>query len=309
MLSIIICSRSKTLQDVFIENISKTVGVDYEIIPIDNSENRYTIFSAYNDGYKKSKYPYLCFVHEDVIFYTPNWGEKVIEHLQNPKTGIIGLAGVDLVTRVPAVWSSIFNPRLNIIQSDKKGKKPTEFIQKPTDYNELRHSSVTLDGVLMCMRKELMLEIHFDQNLKGFHGYDYDITLQAVILGYQNYVIYDVILEHLSCGKTDIHYFRNLIAIFKKFENHLPIIGNSVTQEERDIIPKTEQKMLYKLIKKMARKGFEANEIISEITYFANIIGFNRATRIFRIRIFLIRLFNCPKYLIKKSRLVSNNKN
>ncbi|MDR3652941.1 MAG: glycosyltransferase [Paludibacter sp.] len=299
MLSIIICSRSTTLQNVFVENISKTVGVDYEIIPIDNSENLYSIFSAYNAGYEKSKYPYLCFVHEDVIFYTPNWGEKVITHLQNTETGIIGLAGVDLVTRVPAVWSSIFNPLMNVIQSDKNGKEPTIHVQKPPSYNELRHSTITLDGVFLCMRRELMLKIHFDQNLKGFHGYDYDITMQAVMQGYQNYVIYNILIEHLSRGKTDIHYFRNLIQIFKKFENHLPIIGNSVTQKERDDIMETEQKMLYKLIKKMVRKGFDVEEIKSEIIYFANIINFKRAARFLRIRIFFIRLFNVPKHLKK----------
>jgi len=300
MLSIIICSKSKTLEDAFVENISKTVGVEFEIIPIDNSENRYTIFSSYNAGYEKSKYPYLCFVHDDVIFYTPNWGEKVIAHLQNVETGIIGLAGVDLVTRVPAVWSSLFNPLLNIIQSDKTGKNPTEYIQKPIDYKEIRHSSITLDGVFMCMRKELLLKIHFDQDLKGFHGYDYDITLQAVILGYKNYVIYDVLLEHLSSGKTDIPYFRNLTKIFKKNEPYLPIIGNSVKKENIDKILETEKKMLTKLTQKMVRKGFEVNEIKTEITYYAKIIGYSRAAKFLRLRIYLIRLFNCPKYLLKK---------
>ena len=151
----------------------------------------------------------------------------------------------------------------------------------------------------MCMRKELMQEIHFDEKLKGFHGYDYDITIQSTVAGFINYVVYDIKLEHFSGGKTDILYFRNLIAIFKKWEKCLPIIGNYITEKERNNIPKIEIEKLYQLTKKMARKGFKVCEIKSEISYYADKIGFKNASRFLDIRIFLIRLFNCPKYLFK----------
>jgi len=49
----------------------------------------------------------------------------------------------------------------------------------------------------------------------------------------------------------------------------------------------------------MVRKGFEKKEIISEITYYANKIDFPNAIKYLKLRIFLIRLFNCPKYLFK----------
>jgi len=299
MLSIIVCSRNKTLSKEFTENIKNTVGIAYEIIAIDNSENQYSIFSAYNLGANRSKYPYLCFVHEDVLFHTNNWGEIVISHLQDPKTGIIGVAGGDLVTQVPASWATFLSQSLNIIQSDSTGKKATKVILKPENYNLSKRTSIVLDGVFMCMRKELMKEIHFDENFKGFHGYDYDITLQSVMAGYTNYVIYDIKLEHFSGGRTNILYFRNLISIFKKWENNLPIIGDNITLKERLTISKIEKKKLYQLTKKMVRKGFEFEEIKSEVTYYANKMLFRRAAKFLRIRIFLIKLFNCPKYLFK----------
>jgi len=149
------------------------------------------------------------------------------------------------------------------------------------------------------MRKELMQEIHFDESLKGFHGYDYDITLQSVMAGYTNYVIYDIKLEHFSGGRTNILYFRNLISIFKKWENNLPIIGDNIPLVERMTIKKIEKKKLYQLTKKMVRKGFKFEEIKSEVTYYANMMLFKRAAKFLRIRIFLIKLFNCPKYLFK----------
>ena len=205
-----------------------------------------------------------------------------------------------MVTRVPASWATVISPGHNIIQSDNTGKKDTETILLPENYNLSKRSSITLDGVFLCMRRDLTNKIHFDENFKGFHGYDYDITLQSIMAGYTNYVIYDIKTEHFSGGKTDILYFRNLISIFKKWENYLPIIGENITLEERMTIPKIEKRKLYQLTKKMVRKGFEVEEIKSVVNYYSDKILFARAAKFLRIRIFLIRLFNCPKYIFKQ---------
>jgi len=297
MLSIIVCSRNKNLPKDFVDNILNTVGVVYEIISIDNSENQYSIFSAYNIGFAKSKYPYICFVHEDVFFHTTNWGEKVIAHLQNPNTGIIGLAGAGIVTRVPASWSSLLSLSENIIQSDRSGKKETEIFRLPLNYNKSVRSVILLDGVFMCMRRELMEKIHFDETLNGFHGYDFDISIQSTVKGYVNNVIYDIVLEHFSRGKTDKLYYKNLITVFKKWESFLPVSLNNSSEKMLSEITKNEDYNLQRLIKKMVRKGFKSCEIIEEVTYFADITDYRKSVRNLEVRIFLIRLFNCPKYL------------
>lgn len=303
MLSIIVCSRHKTLSKEFVDNIDNTVGVPYEIVSIDNSENQYTIFSAYNLGISRSNYPYLCFAHEDILFHTSSWGERIIAHLQEPKTGIIGVAGCDIVPRVPSSWATLDSVGHNIIQTHLKKNKSTEIILKPKNYTLSKRSTIVLDGVFMCMRRELMQEIHFDENLQGFHGYDYDITLKAIMAGYLNYVIYDIKLEHFSGGKTNKLYFRNLIHIFKKWEAHLPIIAENVTEKERKKIHFIEKRKLYQLTKKMVRKGFEIEEIKREITYYSDILGLKRPKMFLPFRIFLIRLFNCPKNLLLRNRV------
>jgi len=297
MLSIIVCSRNKNLPEDFVDNILNSVGVVYEIITIDNSENEYSIFTAYNIGFAKSKYPYICFVHEDVFFHSTNWGEKVIAHLQNPNIGIIGLAGAGIVTRVPASWSSLLSLSENIIQSDRSGKKETEIFRLPLNYNKSVRSVIILDGVFMCMRRELMEKIHFDENLNGFHGYDFDISIQSTVKGYVNNVIYDIKLEHFSRGKTDKLYYKNLITVFKKWESYLPVSLNNSSEKMISEISKNEDYNLQRLIKKMVRKGFKSNEIIAEASYFADITDYKKAVRNLEIRIFIIRLFNCPKYL------------
>lgn len=299
MLSIIVCTRNKTLSKAFTENISSTVGTDFELIPIDNSWNDYSIFSAYNAGFAKSKFPYLCFVHDDVLFHSENWGVKVIAHLQSPGIGIIGLAGGDLVTRVPASWSTLISMSENIIKSDKTGRKKTVIAQNPPNYNGIRRSAILLDGVFMCMTRKLFEKIKFDEQFTGFHGYDFDISIQSTISGYSNYVIYDVNLEHFSRGKTDKNYYQNLIAVFKKWEKYLPLVGENISPEEYQKVGSIEKEKLYQLTKKLIRKGFSTNEIIKQITYYANLTGFTKAYKNLTIKVFLIRLFNCPKYIFK----------
>lgn len=67
MISIIICSRFQSISKELKDNIENTVGVVHEIICIDNSKSQYDIFSAYNEGVKRSQYPLLCFMHEDIL--------------------------------------------------------------------------------------------------------------------------------------------------------------------------------------------------------------------------------------------------
>ena len=299
MLAIVVCSKNKTLSKDLVDNIINTVGVEYEIITIDNSENKYSIFSAYNLGITKSKYKYICFVHEDVYFHSQDWGEKVILHLQDPRTGIIGLAGGDLVSRVPASWSGFLSQSKNIIQSDRTGKKPTKISHLPEHFNQSQRPVILLDGVFLCMRRALMEIIRFDEKMNGFHGYDFDISIQSTVKGFANYVIYDIELEHYSRGKTDAVYYRNLISVFKKWENSLPLYLKDITQEQLTKIPKIEENNLFRLIKKMARKGFKFNEIKKEAGYYSNIIDSKKAVNLLEFRIFFIRLFNSPKYLFK----------
>jgi len=301
MLSIIVCSRNKTLLTEFIENVNKTVGVAYEIIDIDNSKNNHSIFSAYNLGFSKCNYPYICFVHEDVLFHTLNWGEKIIAHLQEPNTGILGLAGSDLVTRIPGSCSGKTSC-VNIIQSDKRGKKASRKNLYPENFNQSKHSTILLDGVLLCLRRGLMEKLEFDEQIGGFHGYDFDIALQSTIAGYTNYVIYDIELEHFSRGQFDGMYIRNLIAVFKKWEKHLPLIGQSITDEKYNEINKLEEKRLLKLMKKMIKYGFPTTEIIRDITYYSEIIQSPKLTRKLKTIQFSIifkRLLYCPQNLFK----------
>lgn len=74
MISCIICSRSSKISEELEKNIVETIGCDYELVVIDNSRNEYSIFSAYNKGVKRAKGNVLCFMHDDILYRTSNWG-------------------------------------------------------------------------------------------------------------------------------------------------------------------------------------------------------------------------------------------
>ena len=93
MISLIICSRSGNINSQLEDNLGETVGCDYELILIDNSENKYSIFQAYNLGIQRSTGEIICFVHDDIHMHTKNWG-TILKNIfiENPKSGLIGIS-------------------------------------------------------------------------------------------------------------------------------------------------------------------------------------------------------------------------
>ncbi len=264
MISVIICSKHEKLSESVRQNINNTIGVPYEIVCINNSRNEYSIFSAYNKGIAESKYPFLCFVHEDVNFQTKNWGNIIKSHLNNSTTGLVGVAGSNTVLSVPSSWSSSQEKYINIIQSEKH----SEHVRLPLEHNDDKQEVILLDGVFLGANRNIFSKITFDEKLKGFHGYDLDICLQSAFAGFQNYVVFDILIEHYSKGFRNKRYFENLIQVFGKWEKFLPIYDkNKYTAEE---ILKSEEKMINYLFIKMIKRGFSAKEIKSTITFYVD---------------------------------------
>ena len=271
MISIIVCSKYNQLEDAFIKNIATTVGVAYELIHIDNSKNDYSIFSAYNKGAQLAKYPYLCFVHEDVLVRTTNWGELIVSHLENPEVGILGVAGGDVMTPVPTGWYAL-NYSMHLIQSNCDGSE-SEHLLFPLNYADKKRSVALLDGVFLCMRKKIFEQIRFDENLTGFHGYDLDISVQSLLAGYKNYVIYDLLIEHFSKGVFGWNYYKALIYITQKWEKELPLFESSVTTEERERFMLRKSRWLNRLCKVLVRAKVPSSDIHKTMRYYTNLVG------------------------------------
>ena len=104
MLSIIICTRNLAALAAVSQSVAATVGVEYEIVAVDNSAGHYSICAAYNEGAGRARYELLCFMHEDIRFHTIGWGSTVAEILADATVGVLGVTGGMYQLSAPAAW-------------------------------------------------------------------------------------------------------------------------------------------------------------------------------------------------------------
>ena len=226
MISVIICSRTQTISSVLSENIKKTVGCDYELVVIDNSENTYSIFEAYNLGIEKSVNDYLCFIHDDILFHTEGWG-TVIQRIFNEeqKIGLLGIAGTKVKTKMPSGWWDCPDElkEISVIQHvENKKVEKWYYGFKNGNISEV----VAIDGVFMAMRKDK--RIHFSTELKGFHNYDLNISMEYQIKGYKIVVVNSILIEHFSNGTINESWYESSLKTHKLYDKHLPFITNEI---------------------------------------------------------------------------------
>lgn len=224
MLSIIICSRTKTISPVLAENIKNSIGYEYELIIIDNSKNQYSIFEAYNKGIEQSNGDYLCFMHDDIMIHTEGWG-KIINRIfkENREIGLIGVAGAKIKTRMPSTWSDCDDnfKVLNLIQHDKSGN--VELQNMGFSDNQYEYV-VAIDGVFMAARKNSL--ICFNEELKGFHNYDLNISFEYIINNYKIIVTKEILIEHFSIGTINKSWYNSSLKLYSLYYKHLPLIAN-----------------------------------------------------------------------------------
>lgn len=221
MISIIICSRTQNIPIRLNENIKNTVGYSYELIVVDNSENQYSVFEAYNLGIEKCKGEYWCFMHDDIFIHTDSWG-TIINHIfkGNPDVGLIGVAGAKIKTKMPSAWWDCPEDQkvINIIQhfSNKEKEKWSFGFD-----NGQNAEVVVIDGVFMAMRKDN--QIRFDSKMKGFHNYDLNISFEYKKQGFKIVVTNEIQLEHFSLGIINEAWVRSTYIIHQRYKNLLPL--------------------------------------------------------------------------------------
>jgi GT2 family glycosyltransferase len=287
MISIIICSRTASISDELTQNIDQTIGIPYELVIIDNSENLYSIFSAYNEGVKRSKYEVLCFMHDDIIFKTNDWGIKVMNRFNSPKLGAVGVAGSPYYAILPGAWwsggyicQSVYGEQELAYQSKQDNALPV----------------VVLDGLWFCVRKSLFSMIRFDDTtFSGFHYYDMDISLQIQQNGYKLLNVYDISIQH-SSGKLDTIWLNNALILQTKWENNLPIFSEKLPYFKEVTI---EYAVLEEYIRSMKKNGINSFKILS---FMMQQLAYYRLKR-FKISFPFIFIYLAIRYLLKKLHL------
>lgn len=234
MISVIICSANKTLLNQVSDNIAATIGVPYEIIATDNSSGEQGICTIYNQGILKAKYDTLCFMHEDVLMKTDNWGKIIVSLFdKDEQLGLVGVAGSGYKPLSPSSWGGcgIDTSYFNIIQSYKYKKKKPKFVYRNPN-NENISKVACLDGVWLCTTKRIAKEFMFDEvTFKGFHGYDIDFSL-SIGQKYTVAVSFEILLDHFSEGAYDKTWMMENLKLHNKWNRHLPVDVEVLTDKQ-----------------------------------------------------------------------------
>jgi hypothetical protein len=271
MISIIICSANAAELAAVTENIRSTVGVEHEIIAIDNRTARRGICEVYNEGAQRARFGLLCFMHEDIQIRTANWGRFVSGvFARDPQIGIVGVAGGGYKSLAPSGWYQLelrSEERYyqNLLQAFKLDDK-NEIHAYHNPHNEYLSKVVCVDGLWFCTRREIALKYPFDSKLLiGFHGYDLDFCL-SVFPHYKIVVTYDVLMKHASEGNFDKKWLDEMLKLHKKWSHALPLTTSDLTDGE---IYFTERRAFNLLVEKMLRWGYSFWDIQSMLWHAA----------------------------------------
>lgn len=220
MISIIICTLKQSLPTELICNIDSSIGTDYEIIHIYNDCNKYSIFEAYNLGILKARFPICCFMHDDIVFHSKNWGKIVNDKFRNySKLGAVSVAGCKYIRKMPAISNIPLYNSNNYIQSEKINNR-----RVLVSTNSKDEKIIVFDGLWFCIRTCIFEQIKFDEiNFRGFHFYDLDISLQVYNAGYESNFISGILIEHISQGTLSDEWLRSSLIFYKKWKSYLPI--------------------------------------------------------------------------------------
>ena len=232
MISIIVCSINSNFFIQLEENIASTIGrMEYEIIQIENNKENLSIAKAYNRGIEQAKYKLLCFVHEDILFLTENWGRKLIEIFnENLNIGVLGIAGSKTHFNAPSSWFNspskfhvkhIYQQKGNIFEKESIGFSNGNVLEKV----------ISLDGVFLAMKADA--NTFFDETIDGFHGYDLQLSLKLLLKGKTNFVTKEIELKHFSLGTINNSWLNTMYEIFNKNKKQLPIFLEPIENSKK----------------------------------------------------------------------------
>lgn len=195
-------------------SLRQCFGNDYNLLPIDNSGNKYkSLATAYNENlekYRNQLSDILIFAHPDIAFDDDIFEKKIIEELTNDPNLIIGFAGE---TEGPTL-------------SNLKYRRSKNFIAIP--FSE-KTECLSIDECCFAMTKELFFKIKFDETAcDNWHLYAADFCYDARRrYGTRTIVLPETIYHKEEAGKgltVDINFLRTMWKLTKKYKGSYPRI-------------------------------------------------------------------------------------
>jgi glycosyltransferase involved in cell wall biosynthesis len=231
MISVIVCSTNTAEKARFLESLSSTIGVVYEIIIIDNKAGAMGICEAYNKGILQANFDILCFCHEDIVFNTSDWGFVLSAILEDSSIGLAGVAGAMYKSKTPGSWTSTAEKyyRINMVQKKNGDTTETHRNTSPGFTSEV----VVLDGCFIAGKKQRFVKYPWNESfLKAFHLYDIDICLRIGRM-YKLVVANTIQITHFSEGRMDTSWLRESERFHKEYASLLPASISTIEKKEQ----------------------------------------------------------------------------
>ena len=138
----------------------------------DNRKANIGICEVYNKLAASARFPYLCFLHEDLLFKTRDWGKYLVDKFADGDIGLIGIAGSIYKSKLYSGWYSGGGERDFCNIYHRLGNEEYH-LQFPEGWKEEIVPVVTIDGVFMACPHHVWKKIQFNEKLlSGFHFYD-----------------------------------------------------------------------------------------------------------------------------------------
>jgi hypothetical protein len=236
MISILVCSVKPDLFKQLEKNIEQTIGVSYELLCYDNRKNVRGLCEVYNLLANKAQYNVLCFLHEDIIITTNDWGKKLLTIFSENNVGAVGVAGSKYKSLKYSGWFTGIKQFdcANILH--RFPDREERIYLKPDNKNILQ-DVVCLDGVFICCLNKVWKEVKFDEeNLDGFHFYDVDFSLR-VARKYPVLVTYDIDIIHITYGGDFGDRWVEMAFRYHQHNNNLlPFAKQDIVAKDAEII-------------------------------------------------------------------------
>lgn len=203
---------------------SLLIEIPHEIIRIDDAKS---LCEGYNRGIALSRGEYLVFSHDDIEIWTPDFGRRLLRHLEI--CDLVGVAGTNLLVDTGGrykLWkytswgaAGLGNVFGRIVEPQGEGYAVVVYGTPAI----LIEGIQALDGVFFAARRGVVESLRFDEEIfDGFHLYDLDFTYRAFQKGFHLGVFTDIAIVHESSGNYDEQYFNYHRRFLKKFEGVLP---------------------------------------------------------------------------------------
>jgi len=214
MISVVYSTRKDNPE--FKEHLNKTTKTDLEILQyINNGE--YSLTELYNKGLDESSNDIIVFCHDDIIL-KEGWDKKVLNHFDSTEYGILGMAGTTDLDESGQWWKDM-SKMVGIVKHTSEGK--TWESKYSNNFGDDVVETVMLDGLFFVVNKN-RIKKRFNEDIKGFHFYDFDFTFGNHLEGVKVGVMFDVKITHKSVGATNEQWNQNRLQFCNLYSDHLP---------------------------------------------------------------------------------------